>query len=306
MDDLQSAILRTLLYFDMFDYPLKLSEILSFLPSNSVADADLRLASVRSPLCERLAEKDGYYYLKGRPDSLVKDRLEKERRARRQMRIAHVITRIIRSFPFVRGVFVSGELSKGVASKKSDIDFFVVTAPNRIWITRTFFALFKKVFLLNRKTLFCYNHITSDRNLAITERNIYTAMEVATLRPTYNPGLYRNIMIANEWIKAYLPNSYSVPSESGGVQYQVPLTERMLESIVSAEFLDGIDQWLLGQWRKLWHRRYCLLSPENRERLYRCEAQLSTAYGNDFQPRITQAYKQRLEQFGLTATSDLN
>lgn len=303
MDDLQAAILKTLLYFDIFDFPLKLSEILLFLPSNSVATKDLRSAFFRRPLSEQFAEKNGYYYLKGRPESLVNDRLEKERRARRQMRIARVITRIVRSFPFVRGVFVSGELSKGVASKKSDIDFFVVTAPNRIWITRTFFTLFKKVFLLNRKTLFCYNHITSDRNLAVAERNIYTAIEVATLRPTYNPALLRNIMIANDWIKAYLPNSYSVPPESKGIKSKIPLTERMLERVFSAEFLDVIDQWLLDQWRKIWHRRYYVLTPENRERLYRCEEQLSTAYGNDFQPRITQAYKQRLDQFGLTAAN---
>ena len=301
---LQRDIARTLLYFDVFQHPLRFVEIFKFLPSNSVTEDNIRIACSSEPLNKYFVQKNGLVCLNDKESEYIEGRRKKELRARRMWRIAVFMSHLIRRFPFVRGVFISGELSKGVASKKSDIDFFIITASNRVWITRTLFTLFKKTILFNRKTLFCYNHIMSDTNLEITDRNIYTAIEASTLRPLYNLQLYRQFMNANSWIKDYLPNSTTFCGDVVTDENRQPISERILTMLISRKNLDSIDLWLLARWRVLWSRRYNFLSLEKRKELFRCESQVSTAYANDSLTRITQAYQTRLDQFGLTAVGE--
>ena len=297
---LQRDVVRTLLYFDIFQHPLELREVLRFLPSNSVTVEDIERACSSAPLNRYLVETNGYVGLQDRFTGYIGERRRKERRARRLWQVAVLMSHIIRRFPFVRAVFVSGELSKGVASRNSDIDFFVITAANRIWIARTLFTAFKRLCLFNARKLFCYNHITSDRNLEIKDHNIYTATEVATLKPLYNMELYGEFMRANAWVKEYLPNSSAYEQGTRQGRFRRPLVERLLDRIMAPERLDAVDLWLLSQWRSLWRRRYHFLNGEKRGELFRCDIHLSTAYVNDFLARITQAYQQRLDQFGLT------
>ena len=297
--NLQRDIAKTLLYFGIFRHPLRLTEIHRFLPSDSVTIEDIQYACSTEPLSKHVVEANGLVSLDHEPLDFSAERRQKEQRARYMWFVAVLMSQIIRRFPYVRAVFVSGELSKGVASKNSDIDFFVVTAPNRVWITRTLFTLFKRIVLFNSKRMFCYNHITSEQNLRIENRTMYTAVEIATLKPIYNLALYREFMVANSWVKDYLPNSFSIEESPSRRESPKFLTERILDHFLSAHNLNKIDQWLLGRWRSLWFRRYHYLAPEKREKLFRCEADLSTAYVNDFLPRITQAYARRLHQFGL-------
>ena len=51
---------------------------------------------------------------------------------------------IIAAFPFVRAVGISGSLSKQYADENSDIDYFIITAANRLWIAKNLPAYFQK------------------------------------------------------------------------------------------------------------------------------------------------------------------
>ena len=84
-------------------------------------------------------------------------------------------------FPFVRGVFLSGSISKGFMSESDDIDYFIITAPGRLWLTRTLLILFKKIFLFNSFRNFCLNYFIDSENLYIPEHNRYTATEIVFL-----------------------------------------------------------------------------------------------------------------------------
>lgn len=300
---LQSDILRTLLYFDIFDHPLKLPEILQFLPSNSVTLKDLRSAFLSQPLNNQVTQNGEFYYVKGRPESIVDQRAEKERRAHRMMRIARIVSRIVRQLPFVRAVFVSGELAKGVAGKHSDIDFVIVTARNRVWIVRTLCTVFKKAFLFNRKKFFCYNHIVSEQRLDVADRNIYTAIEVVTLRPMVNGELFGKFLSVNSWTQGFLPNSLSSSSAELPKHESTTLLERTVDAVVPSTTLDAIDNWLLKQWRHAWIRRYPKLTPMKRSQLFQCNADVSTAYVQDFLETIIGQYELRLQEYNLTSSS---
>ncbi len=202
----EQNILRVLLYFSIFDHPLTVDEVYYFLPSNSVTVADVRRALESNSLQSLVGSCNGYFFLRSTTEACIAVRRQKETRARERIRTAAAVAHFIRMFPFVRAVMLSGELSKGVASEKSDIDFVIVTKARRLWICRSLLILFKKVFLLNSKKYFCLNHFIAEDYLEVELRNIYSATELATLKPLVDPQRYADYMRANGWIKSFFPN----------------------------------------------------------------------------------------------------
>lgn len=302
----EQSVLRVLLYFDIFDHPLTAEEIFSFLPFRGLSILELS-DLLRYGTLKRIVKSRGrFFFLPSASDSCIENRLSKERFAARRLRIAALVARFIGLFPFVQAVMLSGELSKGIASKKSDIDFAVVTRTRRLWICRTILILFKKVFLLNNKKYFCLNHFISEEDLSVEIRNIYSATEIATLKPLCNSESYAKYMRANLWIRDFFPNWESVILGQPGEKNTEHGVERRSGRDLPARILDRLDSWLMIRWRELWQRRYAHLSDEERRHKFRCETSISTAYGEDYQHRILASYSLRLRQYGISGPEQRN
>ncbi len=296
--------MRTLLYFDIFDHPLTVGEIHRFLPSNSVASASITRAFTAAPLDSLTVRHGPYIAIRDaggeRARRMASERREKERRAHRLLSIARLMARLIGSFPFVRAVFVTGELSKGVAATGADIDYFIVTAPGRLWIARSILIAFKKIFLLNSKRFLCVNHIVSEDGLEEQIRNRYVATEIGTVLPLMSMELHDRYRASNEWVSAYLPNLGTIRTSLAPVSPLLPAPLRsMIEYPLRGSLGERLDRRLMNGWRRIWRRRYPTLTDEQRESLFRCERHISTAYAGDFQPKVQQAYLERLERFHL-------
>lgn len=302
----QEDILRTLLYFDIFRHPLTAGEVYRFLPSNSTTPKEVSDACLRPPLAAIIQSGNGYYSLlpNAEHELLLRERVEKEQRARRYLSIAQVMARIIRRFPFVRGICVSGELSKGVASIDGDIDYLLITANDRLWIARTLLILFKKTFLLNSKKYFCLNHFVAERSVASRNRSLYAALEIATLIPLTDYDRYDSYQSANAWIRDYLPNARQNPGDSVVKINGANLLQRTLEFPFRGKLGDKLDEALRGYWKKIWRKRYPQYTEEERESLFQCERDVSTSYAGDFLPKIMSQYRFRLEKFGLQSFSE--
>lgn len=151
---------------------------------------------------------DRFYTL--RNDYFLIERREKgNRKAGELIAIAKKVGDLLIRFPFVRGVAISGSLSKNFADDDSDIDLFIITAKNRLWIARTIMHLFKKLtFLVKKEHYFCMNYYVDEQDLLIHEKNIYTATEVATLVPLNGDTVFEQFFAANAWTREYLPNKY--------------------------------------------------------------------------------------------------
>jgi hypothetical protein len=296
---LENDILKVVLYFDVFRFPLTVSEIFHFLPSNSITPSHVE-AALRFPgLQDKVKSANGYFSLASATGSYADERLEKERRARGLMRLARVMGKIIRMFPYVRGVFLSGELSKGIASKNSDIDFVIVTREGRLWIARTLLILFKKLFLFNRKRFFCLNHFVTEHHLRVEQQNIYSATEVATLLPLENDLMFSRYMLSNLWITGYFPN-WKVDENLHRSDRRGQSTVRtIIESMIPDRIADRLDRWLLLKWQRIWKTRYSHLSDAERDRKYQCSEYLSTAYGEDYQDTILRAFDDRLRHYEI-------
>ena len=90
--------------------------------------------------------------------------------------------------------------------EKSDLDFFIITAPKRLWIARTLLVMYKRFFLFNSHKYFCVNYFVDEDHLEIEEKNLFTATELATVIPLYGQVHYTNLLKANPWLKRFFPN----------------------------------------------------------------------------------------------------
>ncbi|MER3523130.1 MAG: hypothetical protein C4326_03475 [Ignavibacteria bacterium] len=297
--EMQAAVLRTLLYYDIWSHPLTEEELFTFLPVNSMTFEQFR-EQLRAMPRDVVTSRDGFYFLTAKSSAVVKQRLRRMRHARRMWLLARFGTHVIKRFPFVRAVFVSGDLSKNATHKKSDVDFFIVTEPGRLWITRTLLVLFKKVVFLNSKKFFCINSLVATDALQFDEHNIYTATEVATLKPLYNSKLFFEYLKANEWIKQYFPNFEPKNLWLPACNNKASVLQRLLELPFRLIDADRLDVRLMEMMRRVWAQRYPTVDEQTRARIFRCTRGDSRAFVGNFQEAILALYAQRLNRFGLT------
>jgi len=149
LPEIKENILATLAYFDMFNYPLTRGEIYIFLGNKFYyEDFDDALSNLLHE--GAIHQFDKFYTLKN-DHYLVVRRNEGNKKADELIKIAGKVGDILIKFPYVRGIAISGSLSKNFADDQSDIDLCIITAKNLLGIARTFMHLFKKLtFLVNK------------------------------------------------------------------------------------------------------------------------------------------------------------
>ncbi len=164
MDSVKENILKTLLYYDIFSHPLSSDEIFSLLPQNTLSKSTVnKILREYSQSNSQIFSKDNYYFV-GKNEHYVELRQRREAFSKEGWKTARLVTHIIKRFPFVRAVFITGTLSKNSSLPESDLDFMVVTKNNRLWICRTLLMLFKKIFLFNSYKYFCINYFISEES----------------------------------------------------------------------------------------------------------------------------------------------
>jgi hypothetical protein len=246
------SILKVLAYFDIFQYPLTKDEIKQFL-DKPVADHAL----------ERLLKDliaDGFIFLHHQFYSLHDNpllacrRIKGNAEAERLLSKAYRIGRFLYRFPFVRGIGISGSLSKNFADEKTDIDFFIITQANRLWIARTLMHLFKKLtFLAGRQHYYCMNYYIDEEALLVHEKNIFTAIEIKTLLPVSGGQAFGQFFAANQWTHHWLP--------ACGFRQQVKgdphpsFFKRFGEWLGNGRPGDAIDNYLMRVTDRRWKRK---------------------------------------------------
>lgn len=235
-------ILATLSYFDIFHYPLTQTEAVQFLQT-ICTQKEIATALTELEEDNWIFKFDEFYTLQNNY-SLIPRRRKGNIKARQMLHTATKNAALLSRFPFVQGVAVSGSLSKTFADETSDIDFFIITKKNRLWLARTFMHCFKKLtFLLGRQDQFCMNYYVDEEMLQIKEKNIYTAIEVATLMPLRGIESFNNFYTANKWISDFLPNHSMRISYVEEIKSS--LLKKMLELIFDHSFGNLIDHLLM-------------------------------------------------------------
>ncbi len=203
-DQVSLSILKILLYFKVFDYPIKKEELFTYVCDDNKINVQAALARMATEGIVQI--KDDFVWVSN-PETIITRRLEANQQAFKALRRAKKQAKLLSYFPFIKCICISGSLSKYFMEKGSDIDYFIIVEEKRLWITRFLFSVIGKMLrVAGQAERFCPNYIITDNNLSIRQRNIYTAMEIITLIPVYNQNSYEDFLRANDWVRSYFPH----------------------------------------------------------------------------------------------------
>ncbi len=293
---LSKSILKTLLYFDIFRYPLTAAEVFKHLTTNHVTPDDVTRALAQLSDQSIIYPIADFYSIQNNL-ALGSRRVQGNQKALMSLPMARKKAMFISKFPFVRAVMASGSLSKDYMDEHSDLDFFVITKPNRLWIARMLLTLYKKIFLFNSHKFFCVNYYVDEEHLEIEEKNIFTATELATLIPLCGKEHYSQLMTANDWIKKYLPNHAPRPVEHVAA-YEPSWIKRKLEVGINLVGANPLERSFMNLLAKRWEKRYqATYSKPDFEVAFKTKEYVSKGHPNNHQRKVLDLYQQKLDDF---------
>lgn len=251
--EIEKSILKVLVYFDIFHYPLTSQEIKSFL-DRSVVDKDFTKTIDELVLAKKIFRLDEFYALQNDPSLIERRKKGNEQAAILLMKARQIASRLYK-FPYIKAIGVSGSVSKNFADEHADIDYFIITKANRLWIARTLLHLFKKSpFVKNSDRHYCMNYFIDEAELLIEEKNIYTATEVFTLIPVAGNGRMKKFFLANEWSHSYFPNR-SLPPVKEDVKRSRSWLKNLAESFLNNKLGDWLDNYFMKLTTKRWKKK---------------------------------------------------
>lgn len=212
---LKHAILATLNYFDLFDFPLTAQEIEEYLYGWS-APADTIETEMKS--LPQISNKDGFYFLTGR-EGIVEQRQKKHLIGHRLWQRVKKFSWLFAICPFVKMVAVCNSLAYGNVKETSDIDLFIVVENKKLALARFFMKVLTQIFALraHHKKIaerFCLSFFVTEKAMNLSnlayDFDPHLAYFAKTITPlfsikTYNEWLQEN----NSWTAFYFKKTLS-------------------------------------------------------------------------------------------------
>lgn len=215
---IEKLIIRTLVYSDIFDYPLTKEEVWRYLISNKPIKKKLFeqiLDAGVAPLLRMTKRK--FYFLKNR-SSIVQTRARRGRESLKKIKLAKKVAGILSKIPTIQLIALSGALAMNNSEKDDDIDFFVITSKNCLWVTRLLALILLQIMGYRRhrretnvSNKVCLNMFLSEDSLGLPKKvqDLYTAHELIQLQLLFNrDNTYNKFLSSNKWVGRYLPNAY--------------------------------------------------------------------------------------------------
>jgi hypothetical protein len=293
-NSLDEAILRTVLYADVFDTALTPAEIQLMLIGRAATPAEVLNAIEASTwLAERLARApNGCVTLRDRTP-LAALRAERQHLAAQLWPAARRWAQRIGGLPFVRMVAVTGALAMDNALAGDDIDFLIVTEPGRVWLARA--LAIGLVYVARRRGVgLCPNYVLARTVLAQTRRDAFIAHDLAQMVPLVGHAMYTEMRAANRWAEAYLPNAAHPLRREAELQprgWQRAL-QRLGEWLLSGAVGNALETW--ERERKLQKFRAAARVPGSAAQL---DANRVKGHFNDHGHVILQKYQSRVARY---------
>jgi len=291
MMPLESAILRTVLYADIFKFPLTLAELHRYLIHHCpIQQGQLRDSLQQSAtLGDLLWQGDGYIGLKGH-ESYLMLRKQREQLTEAMWEQAHRYGQWFGSLPFVRMVGLTGALAvRNPAGIDDDYDYILVTEPGRVWLARACAVLLVRLMKL-RGIVLCPNYVLAKTQIQQQQQDLYMAHELMQMVPIYGGALYSEMIAANTWARDYLPNA-----------------QPFAQTIDQPSRLKRFVEWLLGSrvgnWLESWEYRRKLrkFQPEMTQTNYAAKVDAERVKGHfqDHGSPVLERFEQLQAEYGL-------
>jgi len=216
-DEIHDGLQKVFKISEYLKFPFTLDEVADyFLPRTNITGEQLRsMLSERSFADISFHIKDGY--LLTRASEVDASRLERERVSAAKLDSAAEFARVLRRMvPFIRTVAVTGSVAYGSADTWDDIDLFIITKRNRLWLTAFITLVFVRLTKLlglcaPHLSLFCLSYVHDERGFADESQRNRTnplfARELLKAKPVVGADYYGRLLERNKWVA----DIYSTP-----------------------------------------------------------------------------------------------
>lgn len=239
----EQAILTTILYSDIFSFPLTKDELWRFLiaPQKiSRKEFDKALHS----LAQQITFQDNYFCLKGKEKSIAQ-RKQNLVVVKQKMQRAVWITQKLSRIPSLLFIGISGGLAVGNATKDDDIDLVIIVKKNTLFQSRLLVLIILEVLGMRRSrnqkypaNTICVNLLFDETQLSwfARQKDIYIAREVGQIVPLFErEDIYKKFLLANSWISDFLPN---IKTSSLRKQGSLWISDQVRDDSVKVKFLE--------------------------------------------------------------------
>ena len=295
MKPLEVAIMRTILYGDVFNFPLTLDEIQRYLIHDTAVSKSAIITTLEnSPyLAQHLYFEKDYFCLQSR-EQLIPIRQKREQVSRDLLASAMHYGKLLSHIPFVRMVGLTGALAvHNPSDTDDDFDYLLVTTRGRVWLARAFAVVLVRIVKLCGREL-CPNYVLAEDQLVQSRQDLYTAHEIVQMIPIYGAKIYQNMLTQNNWVKDYLPNAVAYPF----VDDKPYRFRKFAEWLFNGWLGDKLEQWEYQ--RKLSKFRSKILQSQSSAEINQNSVK---GHFEDHGQPVMQRYEELLKEYNLTEDS---
>lgn len=319
---LRNSILATIIYYNIFDYPLTLVEIYKYLVNPGRLSkieggiGEIKLSDITDEL-DRLVEsgvineKNGFYFLSGRSD-LYELRIERDKTSARKWKKFLRMVKFLALAPYLRGVFASGSMAIDNTTEESDFDILVIIKSGRLYTCRFFLWVISSLLRIRRKKnqkiapdKLCFNHYITDDNLYIKHESIFNAQTYINLKPVMiKSELFDKFYTENLWLNNY---AYNFHPQKNFARRDVKPPSMFLILVKSFEFLlDSFPGNIVERVFKYFQQRRIRSDPiihESGGRIVFTDQELEF-HPHSFEKIVIEKYRANLKRFGIVPYID--
>ena len=158
--------------------------------------------------------QEGQVTLRG-SEELAKGRIAQMELSAQRLQLAKSFSdELVKTCPWIRLAAISGSTAYATSRPDDDVDFFLVTTRNRLWITLLIAMILARLRRLKSPASpqFCFNRVSEDRECREEFRSVRDplfAREALNLRVLAGQDHYRDLLSVAPWIGDIFPRLYS-------------------------------------------------------------------------------------------------
>jgi hypothetical protein len=198
------AILRTVVYASLFEYPLTLDEVHAALMESELSQPEILRVYGASHALRRVVDyREGFFFPSGRRD-LIAERRRRERDSRLFLSEHRALLRLVCTIPFTAVVALSGSVAHLNLEPEGDLDLFIITRGPHVWTVTVAVIVLAK--LLRKRRTVCVNFVLADSHLELDQQDLFTANQVLHLKPLVGGRTFDEFVRANPFVGRFYPN----------------------------------------------------------------------------------------------------
>jgi len=252
---MRNSIHTVLTYFGSFEYAPSYEEIFTFFPkkinkktlkialkNEEEKGKVVRIRTImnrtmfgplqRSPTTYNPQPTTSFYTLPQYSIPLAKSLKLKAESSREYIHINfQIYLSILRVFPLVQFVGITGASAMHGLRKNDDIDLCIVTKKGSLWTTRFIVIILAKLLGIHGGMGVCLNLFFDESDLAIYKRkqNSYIAHEILQMKTLVDKDkVFIGFLSENIWIQKYFPNYIFVIPGQAGIQTLISIQKKAI------------------------------------------------------------------------------